>query len=71
MRLTPTRKIDKHGYELIESGDVFCIDPKKTLFQQACCGCNLVHQFDFKIERGKLFIKTVVDDKETKKLRKK
>lgn len=71
MKLTPTRIKDEHGYEQLESGDVFCINPKKETFMQACCDCCLVHELSFKVEGNKLFIKTRVDDKETKKLRKK
>lgn len=69
MKPTPPRKIDKHGYEELENGDVFSLDPKKEMFVQACCSCGLVHVIDFKVRKNTLLIKVRVDDKETKKLR--
>ena len=35
-----------------------------------CCDCSLVHDLDFKFENGVLFVRTVVNRRETNRLRK-
>ena len=35
-----------------------------------CCHCSLVHDMDYKVENGKIMVKTVVNTRETNKLRK-
>lgn len=37
--------------------------------REVCCDCGLVHITDFKVVRGKVFIRTRRDDARTKKVR--
>jgi len=38
--------------------------------RDVCCDCSLVHDVDYKIENGKILVKTTVNRRETNKLRK-
>lgn len=35
-----------------------------------CCGCGLVHNVDYKLDNGSIFMRWKVNDRETKKARK-
>lgn len=34
-----------------------------------CCGCGLVHRIEYRLERGMIFERWLVDDRETSKAR--
>ena len=38
--------------------------------RDVCCHCSLVHDMDYKVENGKIMVRTVVNTRETTKLRK-
>jgi len=38
--------------------------------RDVCCDCSLVHDVDYKIENGKILVKTTVNRRETNRLRK-
>ena len=47
------------------------IEIVKNNFRLICCSCNLVHDVDFKIVKGKLFAKFCVNNRSTDQMRKK
>lgn len=63
-------KTDRHGYHKIRDGSRFVLDLDRELWL-ACCGCNLVHRFKFKMKDGKLVVRCFREESETRRLRKK
>lgn len=42
-------------YPQIKSGE--WVQPNHKKYKMACCDCGLVHDFEFKIVKGKIFIR--------------
>lgn len=42
-----------------------------TFSRDICCGCGLVHDTEFKLENGKIMFRATVNQRETRKHRRK
>ena len=58
----------KDEYQQLWDGSWYKLD---DTYLHQCCGCGLVHKIDFKLENGVLFQRFAVDEKETRKARRK
>ncbi len=53
-------------YKVMESGEWFEQEQGNSI---ACCHCGLVHDFNFKIRKGKLWLRVIVNNRSTGQVR--
>lgn len=53
-------------YEVKESGEWFEQGQGNSI---ACCSCGLVHEFYFKMRKGKLYLRAVTNNRSTGQVR--
>ena len=44
--------------------------PSADIHVEECCTCALIHRVDYKVENGRIWVRWVVDEKDTKAARK-
>ena len=56
-------------YPTVEAGQEVAVDWKNQDFLMACCDCNLVHRFTFRVDGDTLFMSAVRENRNTAQLR--
>jgi hypothetical protein len=60
---------DQPAIQVVE-GKWYAVAFGQKPFLEECCGCSLVHRVEYKIDKGKFWVRYFPDERRTRKARK-